>query len=282
MSTMTTIVKTPQRPWALDDLPPFPMVATRLLRMLSQENPEVSEVGRVIAADPVFVTRLLQMANSPLFMHDCQVQTLSHAIVLLGLSRVRSITVTRALGDFVGHAIQSKPLRECWQNSLAGALVAQKLARGCKMDPDFAYVAGLMRDIGRLALLVRYPGPYANLLAVSAENSFDLMSTERDLFDVDHCEAGMWVIGRLPLPAELLEVVSKHHVAPVGDEFRMVHLIRVADRLVDALGFGVLPVAQRPVFEDVLAEIPEAARPRLTSNAEELRAEIAGKIQSWD
>src|SRR5262249_1867392 len=147
----------------------------------------ISEVGKIISAEPVFATRVLQMANSPLFALSTQVKTLSHAIVVLGLARVKAITVTRAVGDFVAPALGLRWLRICWQNRLAGALVAEKLARACKMDADFAYVAGLIRDIGRLALLVKYPESYANLLAVTAEHAFDLLSAERDLFDVDHC-----------------------------------------------------------------------------------------------
>ena len=95
---MTATVNETKRPWALEELPPFPLIAIRLLRMLAQEDVDVNEVSRVIAADPVFVTRVLQMANSPLFALECQVRTLSHAIILLGLSLVRAIAVTRALG----------------------------------------------------------------------------------------------------------------------------------------------------------------------------------------
>src|SRR5690242_7196575 len=184
---------TETKPWALDDLPPFPLVATRLLEVLSQDNAHITGVGRIIAAEPVFASRVLQMANSPLFALQTQVKTISHAIVLLGLDRVKAITVTRALGDFVGPILNSKSLRACWENSLACALLSEKLARACKLDTDFAYVSGLLHDIGRLALLVKYPESYANLLAVSGEQSFDLMATERDLFDIDHCQAGAWL-----------------------------------------------------------------------------------------
>src|SRR5579864_8606472 len=251
-----------KKPWALDDLPPFPLVATRLLEVLSQENAHITGVGRIIAAEPVFASRVLQMANSPLFALQTQVKTISHAIVLLGLDRVKAITVTRALGDFVGSVLNSKALRACWQNSLACALLSEKLARACKMDTDFAYVSGLLRDIGRLALLVKYPDSYANLLAVSSEQGFDLIATERELFDVDHCQAGAWLMERMPFPPELCEVVSKHHEPPYGP-FRMVHLVRIAGMLADALGFAVLPNARQPTLAEVLQELPEAASLRL-------------------
>src|SRR5271163_3144125 len=64
--------KTPT-PWALDNLPPFPVVATRLAQMLFREDVDITEAGRMISADPVFASRLLQMANSPLFALERQV-----------------------------------------------------------------------------------------------------------------------------------------------------------------------------------------------------------------
>jgi HD-like signal output (HDOD) protein len=268
-------------PWALDKLPPFPVVATRLLHTLSQEDVEISEVSTMISADPVFATRLLQMANSPLFAMQKQVKTISHAIMVLGLERVKAITLTRGLGDFVAPILKIQALRACWQNSLAGAILAEKLAPACGLDPDFAYVAGLLRDIGRLALLVKYPGPYGNVLAVSGENAFDLLATERELFDVDHCEAGAWVIRTMPFPPELCEVVAHHHDVPSGP-FGIVHLVRIADVLTDALGFAVLAPIKVQAFEEVLNELPEAARSRFRPDPEDLKAEIDSRIQSWD
>ena len=268
-------------PWALDKLPPFPLVASRLMQLLAKEDPDINEVGRMISAEPVFATRVLQMANSPLFALTAQVKTLSHAIVVLGLTRVKSITVTRALGDFVAPVLNVRSLRVCWQNSLAGALLAEKLARSCKMGTDVAYVAGLLRDIGRLALLVKYPDSYANLLAVSAEHAFDLMNTERELFDVDHCQAGEWLMGRMPFPPELAEVVAHHHDAPTENSFQLVDLIRTADRMADALGFAVVAQANPLQFPEVLQELPEGALLRFHYEEEELRSEIEVRIQSW-
>ncbi len=170
---------------------------------VSKEDVDIHEVGKLIAAEPVFATRVLQLANSPLFALQRQVRTISHAIILLGLDRVKAITFTRALQDFVTPALKIKALRACWQNCLATALLAEKLARAARMDTDFAYVAGLVRDIGRLALLVKYPEPYSNLLAVSGEQQFDLLMMERELFDIDHCQAGAWLMQQLPFPPEL-------------------------------------------------------------------------------
>jgi putative nucleotidyltransferase with HDIG domain len=268
-------------PWALDELPPFPWVAKRLMATVSKEDVDIHEVGKLIAAEPVFATRVLQLANSPLFALERQVRTISHAIILLGLDRVKAITFTRALEDFVTPALKIKALRACWQNCLATALLAEKLARAARMDADFAYVAGLLRDIGRLALLVKYPEPYSNLLAVSGEQQFDLLMMERELFDIDHCEAGTWLMQQLPFPPELEDIIAHHHDELDHETFRMLHLVQCADRLADALGFGVLPDAEAPPIENALEYLPEAARARMGDDYDQWKADVAARLQSW-
>lgn len=269
-------------PWALDQLPTFPWVATRLMQMFAEPDISITEIGRVIALEPVFAARVLQTANSPLFGTRAEVKSISHAIILLGLRRVKAVTITRALADFVTPALKMEALRVCWQNSLAAAIIAEKLARVCQLDPEFAYVAGLMRDIGRLALLVKYPEAYSNLLAVSRENHFDLMSTERELFEVDHCQAGVWMMQDLPFPPELRDVVALHHEPPRDGAFRILDLVRVADLLTDALGFAVLGPIDRRSFQDVLQLLPLMAQDRFSADPEELTAEIDSRIQAWE
>jgi len=267
-------------PWALDKLPPFPVVATRLMQMLANENVTITEVGKVIAAEPVFAARVLSMANSPLFALQRQVKTITHAVTLLGIQRVKAVTMTRAVGDFVAPALKIEPLRKCWQNSLAGAMLAEKLARSCQMDGDLAYLAALLRDIGRLALMMKWPGPYVNLLVTSAEGPFDVMATERDLFDIDHCEAGSWLLAHMQFPEVLCQVAGRHHETPTGP-FGIVQLVRVADLMADSLGFGVLADTPGPEWIEVLAQLPELSRPHFRHDPAELKTELQAKILSW-
>jgi HD-like signal output (HDOD) protein len=268
-------------PWALEHLPPFSPVALRLVQLLYRENVHIREVSEFISAEPVFSARVLQIANSPLFALERQVRTISHAVVVVGLERVKGIAVTSALGDFATPALKNAALRACWQSSLAGAVLAEVLARPCGLDPGFAYTAGLLRDIGRLALLVQYPEAYANLLAVSQESCFDLVATERELFDIDHCHAGEWIAARMPLPLDLCEVIAQHHDAMIDPPFRAVHVVRIADRMADSLGFSVLAEPVRPSFEDVVEELPEQARERMRWTPEELTKLVASRIATW-
>src|SRR5205823_15038432 len=87
-------------------------------------------------------------------------------------------------------AMKAPLLRRCWSHSLACGMFSQELATACFMKADEAYTAGLLHAIGRLGLLAAYPVEYANVLNVAVEYSFDVLHCERELFDIDHCEAG--------------------------------------------------------------------------------------------
>ncbi|MGA2590386.1 MAG: HDOD domain-containing protein [Bryobacteraceae bacterium] len=266
-------------PWALDDLPPFPAVATQILQLVSKEDVSLGEVGTLIGADPVFAADVLQIANSALFALSFHVRTIAHAIAVLGTERVKALSLTRALGNYLSPALKVEALRRCWQHSLAGAILAERLARTCGINRDLAYTAGLLRDIGRLALLVKYPHPYADVLFVTQENGFDLMATERDLFDVDHCQAGYWLTEKMQIPPELREVVARHHEDSRDAPFGLVQLVHVADLMSEALGFGVLTLAEPPSFAEVLEQLPEPVRRCFAQDPEQLRTEVGSKMQ---
>jgi len=263
-------------PWALCKLPSFPPIASRLLQTLSKEDVEIKELTRLIASDTALSAEILRLANSALFGLEAQVDNLTHAVMMLGLARVKSLTMTVAImKGYLKGVLKSETLRRCWTHSLACAFLAEELAPG-GMDKDFAYTAGLLHDIGRLSILVAYPAEYTNLLTVAEENGFDVLECERQLFDIDHCEAGRWLAGQWKLPPGFGEVLGWHH-APAAQP-SATGLIHLACRLADSLGFSVLEAAAAPSIEQILKPIPPAMQERLNLEAEDLKARIGGRI----
>jgi putative nucleotidyltransferase with HDIG domain len=266
-------------PWALCKLPSFPPVATRLLQALSKEDVEIRELTRLISSDAAFSAEILRLANSALFGLEGQVNSLTHAVLMLGLSRVKGLAMTVAImKGYLKGVLKSETLRRCWTHSLACAFLAEEMAPACGLDKDYAYTVGLLHDIGRLSILVAYPAEYTNLLKVAEENSFDVLECERQLFDIDHCQAGRWLAAQWNLPPEFGEVLSHHHDSSAGPQFGATGLIHVTCNLSDALGFNVLDTRELPDFGRIASELPEPARDRLSLNSEELKARIGGRI----
>src|SRR5271166_4469928 len=88
---MTEVFARPQAPWALRLVPPFPAVAQRVLKLVSAEDVGPYAVGELIKMDPSFSAELLRFANSALFGARREVRSLTHAILMVGTDRVKTM-----------------------------------------------------------------------------------------------------------------------------------------------------------------------------------------------
>lgn len=269
-----------EKPWALRDLPPFPAVATRVLQLLARQDVPLHEAISLIRTDAAFSAGILRAANSALFGLKSRVETVRHAVVLLGADRVRALTLTVALGSYLRAALRIEALRRCWRHSVACSLISEELAALCSLSEDRTFTAGLLHDLGRLALLVAYPMQYANVVLVSEENAFDLLQTERDLFDIDHCEAGRWLVREWHLPQEYGEIAARHHQDLLPSRLDLLEVVSLGCRLADMLGYHVIKPNRLCTLDEVRAALPDAAQARFDLQPEALRARIGSVVDS--
>ncbi|MBI1785961.1 MAG: HDOD domain-containing protein [Acidobacteria bacterium] len=266
------------RPWALKILPPFPQVAVRLLDILSQEDAVIKQVVELVRMDPAFGAEILRLANSAAYGFRSQIDSLGHAIVLLGTERVKALTMTVAVGTYAKKAFKIDALKRCWHHSLAAAFLTEEMAAACTINRDRAYTAGLLHDIGRLALLVGYPVEYSHLITVANENSLDIIEVERSMFDLDHCEAGRWLAEDWKFPAELLDIISQRPNGPIPQPLRLASLAMLGCHLADTLGFQAIKPLHPWTFEELLHELPAAAQagfPEQDKMAENIQKRVA-------
>jgi putative nucleotidyltransferase with HDIG domain len=241
------------QPWAIKNLPPFPAVALQLMGLLDSDVP-VKDVVKLLRMDPALSAEILRVSNSPLYGLSRHVNSVSHAVVVLGGDSVKRLALTVALGRFTQNFMKHKGLRRCWDHSVACALIAEDLAEFAGQAQDRSYTAGLLHDVGRLALLACYPDEYENLLAVASENDFDFRTTEKKLFEIDHCSAGRWLCKSWNLPADMTEAIAGHH-EPDLVEGSLTSLIAVADGLAAAMGYGTVELKDELALSDLIAPL---------------------------
>ena len=192
---------TPRQPLVLESLPPFPVIALRVAQLMSNDNARIKELCDLIRADQSLSAEVLRLANSPLFGFRTEITSILRAVALLGHKRIRGLAVTAGIQSYLARPLKVPALQLCWQHSLATAIAAEKLARVAFVEGDSAYTAGLLHDIGRLALIAAQPDHYAQLLAAVEEGSLDVLECERKWFGMDHCEAGQRLVEKWRLPA---------------------------------------------------------------------------------
>ena len=265
-----------QPPEGLCRLPQFRPVALKLLKLVSNEDVDFGQVADLLSSDPAFSAEVLALANSPLYCTSSPATSLNRAIIVLGLDRTRSLTLTVAMQAFVGNVQITAELQNSWRHSLACALVAERLASLYGISADRGYTAGLMHDLGRLGLLKAYPRPYALMLNGVYETVSQILHAERLQFQVDHCEAGLWLMRSWGFPEELQSIAAQHHSCRFSRDQGLTGLAGAACLLADLLGFQSVTCSIPTGIAELMQEIP--GEPHF--DVEELRGNIVERLQA--
>jgi putative nucleotidyltransferase with HDIG domain len=188
-------------------LPVFPSVALRALRMLGGDEWSAAELEKITAMDQTLAAHILSAANS--WVHGLQqrVTRLAGAITYIGAERTSRIVYAASIRPLFA----SGRLREIWHHSLAAAQAAESLAAlSGTTDPQEAFLAGLVHDIGRLAMETLPRGFHARFGRL-VELGCDELLVERVLSGFSHAEAGARALKFWNFPGIFIEAVEFHH-----------------------------------------------------------------------
>ncbi|MEX0702688.1 MAG: HDOD domain-containing protein [Planctomycetales bacterium] len=210
----------PQRIWSSSHLPSLPTVAVRLLEISKQPDLEIRDVVEAIRTDPAISAKILKATNSSYFGLASQVTSIERAVPLLGTTMVTSLALSFSV---VQNAVTGGPVaahyRDYWAQSVVQATVAELL---CKQKnsgvPCEYFLAGLLLDLGRLAMLKTVPRDAAAVLEAAAAAGRPAHELELEQLGVDHMQIGVKLMETWNLPAAISNSVRLHH-APL-DELR--------------------------------------------------------------
>jgi putative nucleotidyltransferase with HDIG domain len=262
-------------------LPPFPAVALQLLSLL--DNPEVplKKIVDLLRMDPALSAELLRVANSALYGFVQRIDTINHAVVILGSENAKRLALTVSLSKFVSGFWRQENLRACWDHVIAAAVLAEQLAVEVNLSKDRAYTAALLHDIGRLALLISSPADYASLLTAAREQNVDQLESERRRFDIDHCAMGRWLAQHWNLPPDFAAAISEHHQEGAVHG-ALTPLIRAACQLADAVGFSAVPSPSTRTVPEILTCLPLPDPARAAADVEASREFIRHAVRTID
>jgi putative nucleotidyltransferase with HDIG domain len=269
-----------ETPPPLTQIPPFPAVAIKALQIVSNDNARVIELSDLICTDAAFSSGILRIVNSPLYGIRKEVTGVLEATFLLGLERIKGLVLTIGTRAYLGDSLEVPAVRACWRHSLACAVIAEDLAGVIQVAGDVSYTAGLIHDIGRLALVVAHPNRYAKFLKSTEKKPCDVLQGERELFGIDHCEAGRSLILSWHLPKDFIAVTAQHHAPANNNKLDVLAIVRLSCMMADTLGFMAVHPLHPRSYEELLNELPEDQRNRLPVDPKELASQIAGKINS--
>lgn len=238
---MDTPIDVPGMPLTRDEvatgvgsLPSLPAVVVELLQTLGSDDVDADVLARQIARDQALVAKMLRVANSSFYGLQGKVNSISDAVVVLGLRGVRTLATAAAVtGAFHDIKLPGFDIRVFWRHSIGIALCARAVARHMKVGEDNAFTVGLLHDIGRLVLASCFQEHMTAVLVYQQEHDCVLVEAERAVLGIDHGVIGEVLTGRWNFPPLICDVIAHHH-DPVGTE-PLACVIHLADAITHAM-----------------------------------------------
>ena len=197
----------------LGDLQALPDIALQALRLAEDPAWDLHALTQTIGRDQGLAAGFLRLANSPFFGARGTISTLDQAICRAGNTRVQSVLLAAALDQFHATTESNFPGTVLWDHARATATVSQHLTTVCaRADPEEAFMAGLLHDIGRTVMDQEFPTQYAEVVDLVAQgHTPSLRSAERCVFQFDHTEVGFVVVTAWAFPRAIAETIRRHH-----------------------------------------------------------------------
>ena len=212
------------------DVPTIPVLLLRILRVVDGDRASSKDLVDLMQRDQALAGRVLRLANSGFFACSREVGTLSRAVMMLGFSTVKNL----ALGIKIWETLSQRGgprMAALWEHSaLVGAAARLIAQRTRAADPEEVFTAGLLHDIGRVILRIRFKAVYDQ---VTESGDTPLVVRERDAFGVDHAQAGAWLGEAWSLPTSIVDAARAHHDELVpGAALSAPLIVNLANRLV--------------------------------------------------
>lgn len=230
----------------INEMPMLSEVAHKLMLLTSDPDHSLRDVEKIVETDVYLASRIMMIANSAMYSRGKEITSVQRAIMHLG----EAVIIGVAIGVSTGNTL-TKPMHgyggpegSLWAHCLQSGIAAREVARltGGRVDPDQAYTAGLLLDIG-MALLSDHIGDKITEMVkeVDSGNVHDYLEAEQQSFQTDHAIIGSKLSSKWNLPESLKTAILYHHrPSEAPEEFQpLVYVVHVADLVARMSGFGV-------------------------------------------
>ena len=214
-------------------LPTMPELATRLMRSMERDDLGLGEMAELIGRDPSLSAMVLRLANSARYSPSQSVGSLRDASMMIGLQGLRDLALAACMSGMFPPKVTFDRAR-FWRHGVATAGHARALAPACRLDPDVAYLGGLVLRTGRILMLQVEPDAVASTDAEAVEPD-SLMALERARLGCTHADISAGLAERWHFPVELRAALAAASNPLNATPFsRLGGVLRLASTLADA------------------------------------------------
>ena len=188
-------------------LPAMPRTVTDLLSEMNLKDPDPRRIGDLISRDPALTTRVLRLSNSSFFRVSRKIGSVDEAVVLLGLTHVRSLVMAAALGSGFKN-VPGIDLKQFWRYSLCTADISRSLAGVLKQNEGNAFTAGLIHAVGILIMHIAMPDKMLPLDMQTPPMDLHRAAGEKALLGYCYADVGASMIERWQFPSEMVSALE--------------------------------------------------------------------------
>ena len=264
---------------SIQKLPSMPSVVMEILDSFSNENLNFSALSIKVSADQAIAARVLRVANSSFFGLSRQIGSISEAISILGVNNLRCLVAGASIINAFPHTENGLDLAEFWHHGIATAVCAKTLAKQVGLNPEIAFTAGLLHDIGKLVMSVYFPTKFARVNNSKSGSTFDSLQAESSAFGLDHAAIGGEVAKRWNFPVEIRDAVALHHAEYVEVErVALADVIYVANLLAHTLKNDGIQVEDSELLTGALNSRLKIGSDKLEAIEEEAQEKYEGAL----
>lgn len=195
------------------NLPVIPKVMFETIKLLDNKYTTASELNKIISKDQALLTKILTIANSPLYGLQRKVTTIEYAILVLGYSELKNIISALSIAEaFKNKTDKYLNSKEFMLHSYLTGTACKKLAADVGFNnTGEAFIAGFLHDIG-ISLLHRYlHSSFINVIELVESKEITYREAELEVFGMTHEQAGYYLLDKWNFPKEISEPILLHH-----------------------------------------------------------------------
>jgi len=229
----------------LQALPVMPLIAQKLLALNTDTDVGERQLLQLVEQDPQILARTIALANSPILGSSIKkINSVKEAAMLLGSKKIKSVATCIAISSMKTKAPTGKlKLQDLWLHNLGVAFTLMTLSRAMprelRPDDDQLFLAGMLHDIGYLALAYLDPKRSDELhTAMAASPSTPALEIERGMLDICHDELGAELAQQWKLPEEIVAILRHHHSPDADPEQALLRMLCLAEKILPSLGMA--------------------------------------------
>ena len=218
----------------------LPNIYFQVDKAINHPASSIAGIGTTLSYDQALCARLLRIANSAFYGFSRRVEGIEDAVRIIGTRQLHDLVLaTEVLSQFKGVNAEFVSMHSFWRHSLACSIAARSIAR-LRREPNVErfFVAGLLHDIGSLALYQSLPERAQLALERHRESDKPLDETERWVFGCDHAAVGAALMTSWTLPPFYRDATANHHSAGPRGHTPATAVVHLADLLVQTLDLG--------------------------------------------